>query len=275
MGDTLRRLLEASLNNASLYTYRQPWEILLQFKRERLPATTPIFPLSSDTLALFLAYLAEKKYAGSTVMTYVLAASYPHWLAGWPDPTKNEMVKLALRGYSKLYPSQDTRLPITLPILERIITACNHSLRCVTNENCYRQCSPLHFAGEITGGPGQHTKNVIMFDQLFFLRDDLNSIVAAKLVLKHYKHSDPTQPVELLIYRDQPICPVSQMLDYVSVRGNAPGPPFCWADGSPISRSYFTRSLKEVLQYCNLDEDRYKTQFLHWRSLMGCSKGNV
>jgi len=125
LGDTLRRLLEASLNNASLYTYRQPWEILLQFKRERLPATTPIFPLSSDTLALFLAYLAEKKYAGSTVMTCVLAASYPHWLAGWPDPTKNEMVKLALRGYSKLYPSQDTRLPITLPILERIITACN------------------------------------------------------------------------------------------------------------------------------------------------------
>lgn len=77
MGDTLRCLLEASLNNASLYTYR------------RLPATTPIFPLSSETLALFLAYLAEKKYAGSTVMTYVSAVSYPHRLAGWPDPTKN------------------------------------------------------------------------------------------------------------------------------------------------------------------------------------------
>lgn len=83
--------------------------------------------------------------------------------------------------------------------------------------------------------------------------------MAAKLVLKHYKHSDPTRAVELLVYRDQPICPVSQMLDYVSMRGNAPGPLFCWADGSSIFRSYFTRSLKEVLQYCNLDEDRYKT----------------
>ena len=59
-------------------------------------------------------------------MTYVSAVSYPHRLAGWPDPTKNEMVKLALGGYSKLYPSQDTRLPITLPILERIITAGNN-----------------------------------------------------------------------------------------------------------------------------------------------------
>jgi len=100
--------------------------------------------------------------------------------------------------------------------------------------------------GEITVGPGQHTKNVITIVQLFFLRDDPNSIVAAKLVLKHYKHSDPTRPVELLVHRGQPICPVSQILDYISMRGSAPGPLLCWADGSPISRSYFTRSLKEV-----------------------------
>ena len=40
--------------------------------------------------------------------------------------------------------------------------------------------------GEITGGPGQQTKNVITIDQFFFPRDELNNIVAAKLVLKHY-----------------------------------------------------------------------------------------
>ena len=125
MSDTLRRLLEASLSATSLSTYSRPWEILHQFKTERLPATTSIFPLSSDNIALFLAFLAEKTYAGSTVMTYISALSFPHQLAGWPDPTKPEMVKFALRGYTKLYPSHDPRLPITLPILERIITACN------------------------------------------------------------------------------------------------------------------------------------------------------
>ena len=40
--------------------------------------------------------------------------------------------------------------------------------------------------GEITGGPGQQTKNVITIDQFFFPRDELNNIVATKLVLKHY-----------------------------------------------------------------------------------------
>lgn len=55
--------------------------------------------------------------------------------------------------------------------------------------------------GEITGGPGQHAKNVITIDQFFSVRDKLNNIVAVKLVLKHCKHSDPTKPVELVMYR--------------------------------------------------------------------------
>ena len=107
-----------------------------------------------------------------------------------------------------------------------------------------------HTPGVGNGLADSRHKNVITIDQLFFLRDGL------KLVLTHYKHSDPAKPVESLIYREHPVCPVSLMLDYVIIRGNAPGPLFCWTDGSSISRSYFTRSLKEVLQRCDLDEDR-------------------
>ena len=218
-------------------------------------------------------------------MTYISALSFPHRLAGWPDPTKSEMVKLALRGYSKLYPSQDTRLPITLPILERIITACNDVFSVCYQRKLIKAMYALAFfaalrVGEITRGPGQQTKNVITIDQFFFLRDKLNNIVAAKLVLKHYKHSDPTKPVELLMYREHPICPVSLMMDYVTLRGGAPGPLFCWADGAVISRSYFTRSLKEVLQYCNLDENRYQTHSFRigaasWAAAKGMSDSQI
>jgi len=37
------------------------------------------------------------------------------------------MIKLALQGYSKLHPSANARLPITLPILDDIILACEHT----------------------------------------------------------------------------------------------------------------------------------------------------
>ena len=82
------------------------------------------------------------------------------------------------------------------------------------------------------------------------------------------------------MYREHPICRVSPMLDYVPLRGSALGPLFCWADGAVIYRSYFTRSLKDVLQYCNLDEDRYKTHSFRigaasWAAAKGMSDSQI
>ena len=124
-------------------------------------------------------------------MTYISALSFPHRLAGWPDPTKSEMVKFALRGYSKLCPYQDPRLPITLPILERIITAFNDVFSVCYQPKLIQAMYALAFlaalrVGEITGGLGQQAKNVITINQFFFVRDELNNIVAIKLVLKYY-----------------------------------------------------------------------------------------
>ena len=121
-------MLEASLSATSLNTHRRPWQILQQFKRDKLGLQTPLFPVSTHTLALFIAFLAEQKYAASTVASYISALSNPHKLASLFDPTKSEMIQLALRGYSKLNPSADSRLPITLPILENIILACEHKI---------------------------------------------------------------------------------------------------------------------------------------------------
>ena len=93
---------------------------------------------------------------------------------------------------------------------------------------------------KLLGGPGQQAKNVITIDQFFFRRDELNNIVAVKLVLKHYEHSDPTKPVELLMYREHPICPVSLMLDYVTLRGSAPGHSFAGLMGQLfLSRKFY------------------------------------
>ena len=94
-------LLGASLSTISLNTYRRPWQLFRQFCSERLHIQGPIFPISTEHLALFIAFLAEQKYAASTVLTYISALSFPHRLASLPDPTKRDMNQLALRGYSE------------------------------------------------------------------------------------------------------------------------------------------------------------------------------
>ena len=94
-------LLGASLSTTSLNTYRRPRQLFRQFCSERLQVQGPIFPISTEHLALFIAFLAEQKYAASTVLTYISALSFPHCLASLPDPTKSDMIQLALRAIVK------------------------------------------------------------------------------------------------------------------------------------------------------------------------------
>jgi len=71
----------------------------LGFQRDSLGYQGPVFPLSVKTLALFIPFLAEQKYAASTLFsTYISALSYPHCLASLSDPTKADMIQSALRG---------------------------------------------------------------------------------------------------------------------------------------------------------------------------------
>ena len=100
-------------------TYRRPWQLFCQFCSDRLHIQGPIFPISTERLALFIALLEEQKYAASTVLTYISALSFPHRLASLFDPLKMDMNQLALRGYSKMNPYHDTCLPILLSLLKK------------------------------------------------------------------------------------------------------------------------------------------------------------
>ena len=94
-------------------------------------------------------------FASSAVTSYLSAIVYAHRLAGVKDPTETVLSRQILKGYSKLAPAHDARLPITLPILRRIIASFQR-----TTESVYQlqmltaKCSLAFFAflrlGEIT-----------------------------------------------------------------------------------------------------------------------------
>ena len=153
-------------------TYRRPWTLFKEFEQTRFNNHHLSLPIQSDTLVLFIAHLYELNYSPSTVLTYLSAIGYVHRLANLPDPSKSEQVQLMLRGYSNLKPAgTDSRLPITLPLLERILQALD-----VTQSSHFQQklakamWSLAFFAalrvGEITICPGQALRNVIHFHQI-------------------------------------------------------------------------------------------------------------
>ena len=278
-------LLGASLSTTSLNTYRRPWQLFLQFCSERLHIQGPIFPIPTEHLALFIAFLAEQKYAASTVLTYISALSFPHRLASLPDPTKRDMIQLALRGYSKMNPSHDTRLPISLPLLEKIVSACDHTQSSMYSRKMTQAMYAMAFfaalrVGEITCKPTQPRGNVILLNQIVFMKTREGVVSAIKITLRNYKHSDPAVPVDIFLYREKPVCPVSTVLAYLRLRGTSPGPLFCWPDASPVSRTFFTKALSDALRYCNLNVEGYKSHNFRigaasWAAAKGMSDAQI
>ena len=67
--------------------------------------------------------------------TYVSVLGYIHRLAGVADPTRIIFIIEMLKGYGKVSARLDTRLPITVSILEQMCANCTLVL-----DSCYIAC---------------------------------------------------------------------------------------------------------------------------------------
>lgn len=117
--------MKSSLQPSSLPTYKRAWRLYNQFLHSTFQGLSVALPISPPNLALFIAYMFDNHYAPSTVTTYISALGYSHKLSGYPDPTKVFFIMQMLKGYGKLGARLDSRLPITLPILHRILEAAS------------------------------------------------------------------------------------------------------------------------------------------------------
>ena len=79
-------LAKSSLQPSSIPTYRRAWRLFYQFLNAIFHSVGKAFPIAPHTLALFIAYMYDKKYAPSTVSSYVSALGYSHKFLGHLKP---------------------------------------------------------------------------------------------------------------------------------------------------------------------------------------------
>ena len=118
-------------------------------------------PFSPPTMALFISFLFDRNYAASTVSTYISALGYFHKLHGHDDPSKSFIISQMLKGYSKFDRRLDSRLPITLPLLHRlVIPSANLSVSryniALFQAMCLFAFHTFSRIGEITHSPSNH-----------------------------------------------------------------------------------------------------------------------
>jgi len=217
LGDITTKLLAASLNSASARVYRRPWTLFTTWAAHYLGTSVISLPVQPAVLALFISHLFSLHYASSSVTTYVSAIGYVHKLVGVEDPTAATIIVQILKGYRKLAPVRDVRLPITLPILRQLIQSFTHTAtsayqKCLMSGMCSLAFFAFLRIGEMTTTTGQQV-NLINITQLDRLVDKHGHVKALQLSLFQYKHSDPTQPFVIYIYPEINCCPVQLILD--------------------------------------------------------------
>ena len=227
MANIVTQLISASLQPSSVATYRRAWKLFCEFYYTLFPASNLTFPISSSLLALFIAYLHKFQYASSTVDTYVSVLGYHQKLYGYPDPSKVFYIIQMLKGFRKNDVRIDSRLPVSLPVLHRLLDAAaqmfSHPIVFQFKAMCALAFHAFLRIGELTVSGKRSANPPLQFDQVQQIIDSSNNVVGLKISFSQFKHNYGNRPFSLLIYRKTPYCPVQLLLDYLVLRGNQPG----------------------------------------------------
>ena len=180
-----------------------------------------------------------------------------HIEQGYPDPMRDCLrLQRILKGIKRCQGvSPDTRLPVTPSILRSIF--CYLDMGVFDDVMFWAACCLAYFgflrASEFTipnataFSPHQNlTINDVTVDQR----------INPSRMQVHVKVSktDPFRQGCIIAVGlgRTPLCPISAMLSYLSIRGGNTGPLFVRSHGVPLTRAYFTERLRSLLNVAGI-----------------------
>lgn len=221
-----KRLINSSLSQNTYKAYRAALNKFQSFLN--IYGLQPTWPLHSNILLYFIAYLSIQKMSPNSVSLYISALSYFHKIKHLPDPTKSFLINKALQGLkrnNRVVP--DNRLPITLPILEKLVVSLQ-SVCCSTYEVKLFTCafSLAYFAllrvGEFTS-VNSNTQNSSHCIQLKHIQAHPHKHYL-RLTIPHSKTDQVGKTTTFIIHSQPlaPLCPVKATLDFIECRPHTP-----------------------------------------------------
>ncbi len=196
--------------------------------------------------------------------TFVSAIAFVNKLYGAHDPHQHFLVIKMLEGTRKLGNKVDTRQPITLAILHKIISSLPIILHDPIAITILKAMFLLAFhaflrVGEFTVRTthGPNTNTIQAADcTVNFKAQQVNSV---SIILRNSKHNQ-ARPFHITIPANfSNNCPANAIHQYLKSTRPRPGPLFQNQHGIPITRHYFQTQLQKCLRYANIDTNLYKT----------------
>ena len=175
------------------------------------------------------------------------------------DTTKHFIVNKLLEGFRRSKPSQDQRLPITLDILDRIISILPIICKTAYESCLFSSASTLAFhaflrVGEFTTAAKYTQNSIINLADIHLFPSHINLHIRAS---KTDQHGRGTTIV--LNATKKPSCPVKWISEFLEIRPAIPGPLFCHVNGSPLTRYQFVTILDKSIKALGLNQQRFKS----------------
>ena len=259
------RYFVAALSSSTHKTYKAAERRYLQFCNNF--SLTPI-PVSENILCYFVACMGQEGLAGSSIRTYLSGIRQLQVAAGFQDPHLDQMPRLSqvLKGVKVLAAragrQPHSRLPITPSVLRKLRQIWMSGIPTFNNTMLWTAASTTFFgfcrSGEIT------VESVTNYDPQIHLSfedmavDNATSPTVISIQLKRSKTDPFMKGVKLVLGRTQDdLGPVTTLLSYLAIRGNASGPLFMWDDLKPLSKTKFIEHVRQAFQSANIPAHLY------------------
>lgn len=218
------------------------------------------WPPEVDHVIQFVAYLSISKLSHASVRLYLSAISFHCKALGSEDPTKEFLIQKMLEGIRRSRVGKDIRLPITQPLLTKIVAKL-HSVCFSTYEALlFKAAFTLAFHGFMR--VGEITASSLCLSRAVAVTDvNFDSSGKQLFVNLRFSKTDQTGKGVLLTIKstNNDICAVQNMKNYLQVRPNTSGQLFCHFSGLPLTRSQFSVVLKKTLALIGEGYDRFNT----------------
>ena len=271
-------LLQTSLSRSSVQSYTRHWSNFQDFVFHYLkqPFTLPV---STLILGKYVSHLCLSGYSYATILTIVSVISFAHKIRDIKDPAASFIIAKLLKGVKNRIGRQDTRKPITLVILKKMLYYIDLLWRKSYLALLLRTIFTLMFAFALRVGEvakTTSTQHTLKMRHVFWIKRG-SKVLGMRITLSSYKASEGRrQKLRIMRNSGDPTCPVQAVLDYVCCRGQQQGFLFQFGTKEVVTRQWLVKYLNKVLKAVNLREAHYNTHSFrigactHWAQ-MGAS----
>jgi integrase len=172
-------------------------------------------------------------------------------------------VAKTLQGLKRTAKKKRVRLPITVELLQDILTTLPAVCRDTYESLLFRSAFSLAFfgffrVGEITSS-GKNDINVHKVLGIGDIQRSQNGLVIMRLRFSKADQTGKGATITLKKQHNPLICPVRALEAFLSARPSLPGPLLCHFNGQPLSRYQFSAILKKALCVLNPQLHNYSS----------------